>query len=131
MANGRFYVKRNGAELTDHPLNGATYGGTGAFIGRVNGYPVRDVLFVVRYAADGPENVIVTAGDVQDAPVMVKQWWSGRVTETFVFATAAQIAAAGKVMGPAFPDAEPEPAHQDEFDQHAAMDRADFDRVVA
>lgn len=99
---GRFYVYRDGKELTGHPLNGAVWGGSGPYIGRVNGYPVRDLIYVC--PKRGAVGVPVRAADAVDAPVMIKRWFPDGDTEWYVFATPEMIAAAGKAMTPAWPD---------------------------
>ena len=95
----RFYAKRKGVELKDHRLTGAEWGGTGAYIGYVGNYPVRDMVYVSEKR--GEPSVPVHAADVQDAPVMLKEWWAPETnwpTKEYVFATKQQIEAAGKKL---------------------------------
>lgn len=96
------YVYRNGVEVKNHPLHNQLYSGGGAYIGTVNGYGVRDVAsYAKTHKSLGTQ---VDAGESQEAPVMVKIWYSPTESEWFIFATAEQVKAAGRKLAPYVPN---------------------------
>lgn len=98
----RIYVYQNGEEVQNHPLHNRIFSGTGAYIGTVNGFGVREEMsYAEHHKALG---TTVLAAEVQTAPVMVKIWYAPGESEMFVLATADQIKAAGKKLAPYTPN---------------------------
>lgn len=95
---GRWYVYRDGVEDKSHPLNGAIWGGTGAYTGYVGKYPVRDTVWVCPKRNEPSEPVRATD---DGPPVMLKAWFPRtEFNEWFVFGTKAAIEKAGREFRP-------------------------------
>lgn len=100
MSRARIYVQKNGQDVIDHPLHNRNWSGSGAYIGFVGAWPVRDRMTSLEYKGRDVEWTYHDAGEDQTAPVMVKVWIAGEVYEKFIYATREQVEAAGKKFVP-------------------------------
>lgn len=76
---GRFYFRRNGVELKDHPLNGSVIAGCGAAVDPVAFDKPQATSWDRRrteiYVLRGGKERTVTVEDFGGEPVEVYEWW--------------------------------------------------------
>jgi hypothetical protein len=80
MSSGRFYFYRDGQELTDHPLNGSAFDGTGQYVDQSiqpqhRRTPADKARHSITAFAGKGKTREITAEDFGGVAVLVKLWW--------------------------------------------------------